>query len=160
MKSYNSSSSNLVKLITIGTFTVLIFVAFILIFVQDRWGSFTGGAFLAIVLSTFYYFYSQSLQRVIITDDNLILKKNLGKTRIDFDEITAVLKLKYADIPMTIGSKGVFGFIGKTMDGSKSFVKNRRAMVQVVTANKKYLISCDDRDAFVQQLRQKIVAKD
>lgn len=156
MKTFPSSNSKLVNLITLFTFILLIFVSFILIFVESKLGSAAGGIFLAIVLSTSFYFYSQSLSRIQITDKSLILKKNIGRIKINFSDIEKVIKLKYADIPMTIGSKGFFGFIGQTMDGSRSFVKNRKQMVQIITKEKKYLVSCDSRDNFVAEINKKI----
>lgn len=155
MEKFSSNSSRLVKLITLSTFTLLVLVAFVLIIVEGRLGSVSGIIFLVVVMGSAFYFYSQSLKELIITDTNLILKKNLSKVVIDFEDIESVVKLKYADIPMVIGSKGVFGFLGKTMDGSTSYVKNRKKMVHIITADKKYLISCDERDAFVEKLKQK-----
>lgn len=156
MKTYTSSNSRLVNLITFFTFILFVFISFILIFIESKLGSAAGGIFLAIVLSTAFYFYSQSLIRIQITDKKLILKKNLGRIQIDFSDIHKVVKLKYADIPMTIGSKGFFGFIGQTMDGSRSFVKNRKQMVQIITNGKKYLISCDNREDFIEEINRKI----
>lgn len=144
------------NLITFFTFILLVFISFILIFIESKLGSAAGGIFLAIVLSTAFYFYSQSLIRIQITDKILILKKNLGSIPIDFSDIKKVVKLKYADIPMTIGSKGFFGFIGRTMDGSRSFVKNRKQMVQIITSTNNYLVSCDNRDDFVREINKKI----
>lgn len=155
MEKFSSNSSRLVKLITLSTFTLLVLVAFVLIIVEGRLGSVSGIIFLVVVMGSAFYFYSQSLKEVILTDTHLILKKNLSKVVIDFEDIESVVKLKYADIPMVIGSKGVFGFLGKTMDGSTSYVKNRKKMVHIITADKKYLISCDERDAFVEKLKQK-----
>lgn len=155
MEKFSSNSSRLVKLITLSTFTLLVLVAFVLIIVEGRLGSVSGIIFLVVVMGSAYYAYSQSLKELIITDTHLILKKNLSKVVIDFEDIESVVKLKYADIPMVIGSKGVFGFLGKTMDGSTSYVKNRKKMVHIITADKKYLISCDERDAFVEKLKQK-----
>jgi len=159
MENFSCNSSRLVKLITISTFTLLILVAFVLIFVEGRLGAASGILFLVVVMGSAFYFYAQSLKRLIITDTQLILKKNLGKIIIDFEDIDSVVKLKYADIPMVIGSKGVFGFLGKTMDGSISYVKNRKNMVHIITADKKYLVSCDARDEFVQKLREKITVQ-
>lgn len=155
MEKFSSNSSRLVKLITLSTFTLLVLVAFVLIIVEGRLGSVSGIIFLVVVMGSAFYFYSQSLKELIITDTHLILKKNLSKVVIDFEDIESVVKLKYADIPMVIGSKGVFGLLGKTMDGSTSYVKNRKKMVHIITADKKYLISCDERDAFVEKLKQK-----
>jgi len=44
---------------------------------------------------------------------------------------------------MTYGSKGVFGYIGNTMDDSISMVNDRKKMVRIITKEKKYTISSD-----------------
>lgn len=57
---------------------------------------------------------------------------------------------------MTFGSKGVFGFIGITMDGSYSFVKDRNKAILLQTNTKKFLVSCDDPDDFIATFRKHI----
>jgi hypothetical protein len=100
MEKFSSNSSRLVKLITLSTFTLLVLVAFVLIIVEGRLGSISGIIFLVVVMGSAFYFYSQSLKELIITDTHLILKKNLSKVVIDFEDIESVVKLEYADIPM------------------------------------------------------------
>lgn len=156
MKTYTCSSSKLVKIITTTSFILFVLIAFILIFAPGKWSSASGGIFLAVILSTVFYFYTQSLIRIRLDKRFLVLKKNLGSIKLPYEEIDKVVKLKYADIPMTIGSKGFFGFIGQTMDGSRSFVKDRKQMIQIVSGEKKYLISCDQRDDFLQEIGKRV----
>lgn len=82
---------------------------------------------------------------MILENETLILKKNIGKIEIKLSEIDAVKNASSSALTMTTGSKGFFGFIGSTMDGSVSFVKDRSQMIQIITtSDKKYLISCDN----------------
>lgn len=156
MKTYTCSSSKLVKIITTTSFVLFVLLAFILIFAPGNLSSASGGIFLAVILSTVFYFYTQSLIRIRLDEKFLVLKKNLGSIKLPYEEIDKVVKLKYADIPMTIGSKGFFGFIGQTMDGSRSFVKDRKQMIQIISEEKKYLISCDQRDDFLQEIGKRV----
>lgn len=96
------------------------------------------------IFSALFYLYANSLKEIKIIDKSLILKKKLGKIEICFSEIISVKNMQYSALPMTVGSKGVFGFIGSTMDGSVSFVKDRKQMVKVVTTSNNYIVSCDN----------------
>lgn len=150
MNTYPSKSSNSVKLITVGGILLLILASISIIFIQQNNGLTTSIVLGAIVLAVFLYFYSNSLKEVIIEDKGLILKKNIGKIEIKFSEIKSLRNVSLSGITMTTGSKGFFGFIGSTMDGSVSFVKDRRQMIQLITTtNKKYLISCDNSEELI-----------
>lgn len=156
MNTYNSSNSKLVNIITASTFLLLLLIAFTLILTDKSSSATSGGIFLIVVLGGFLYLYTQSIARLIIDDRNLILKKNFGSIVLPLNQIEKVVKLDFADIPMTVGSKGVFGFIGSTMDGSKSYVNNRRAMIHIISTESKFLVSCDNRDAFIREITEKI----
>lgn len=150
MTTYLSKSSGTVKIITISTFlvTIVVLISYILIRkdLPQIWSIILG----AVILGTFFYFYANSLTSVIVTDNSIILQKKIGKIEIEFSEIDSVKMMQYSAIPMTVGSKGFFGFIGGTMDGASSFVKDRRKMVQITTtSNKKYLVSCDESENLV-----------
>jgi hypothetical protein len=54
---------------------------------------------------------------------------------------------------MTHGSKGVFGFIGNTMDNSVSFVKDRGSMIQIKTIDKKYVFSSERPDQLIKEIK-------
>ena len=60
---------------------------------------------------------------------------------------------------MTAGSKGLFGYVGTTMDGTISLVKDRSQMIQIITkANKKYLFSCQNREELVTAIHSRIIS--
>ena len=157
MRIYQSRSSGLVKVITVGTFLVLLVVALVLIFVEKRLLNISGALLLGFILASIFYFWSQSIKEIMLSDTELILKKNIGRISISINEIERVVSLEYADIPMTIGSRGVFGFIGRTMDDSRSYVKDRKEMVQIVTSRRKYLISCEDSKDLVKRVHENLI---
>lgn len=153
MATYQSRSSNSVKVITIGGILILILVLISTFFIKQSYSLTTVIVLGIISLGTFLYFYMNSLKEVIIEDKTLILKKNIGKIEIEFSEIETIRNVSSSAITMTAGSKGFFGFIGSTMDGSVSFVKDRSQMIQLVTtSNKKYLISCDNPEDLVNTI--------
>ena len=154
MKTYQSRSSSSVKTMTIGGILILILVIISTVFMKQNFGLITGIILGVIVLGIFLYFYSNSLKEVMIEDNTLILKKNIGRIEIKISEIDSIKKVSPSAITMTTGSKGFFGFIGSSMDGSVSFVKDRSQMVQLITtSNKKYLISCDNSKVLIDTIR-------
>lgn len=145
MPTYPSKSSNSVKVMTVGGILMLIAILTSIVFINQDYSLLIAILLGAFVLTFFFYFFYNSLKEVTFENKTLILKKNIGKIEIDFSEIKSIKTLQPAAITMTTGSKGFFGFIGTTMDGSVSFVKNRSQMVLLTTtSNKKYLFSCNN----------------
>ena len=107
-------------------------------------------------LSILLFFYATSLKEVILTEDYLILKKHLNPIHIPYKKILSVKKLKYANLTMTSGSKGFFGFIGTTMDNSVSLVKNRKQMIRINTAEKNYIISCEQPEIVMAEILKRL----
>jgi hypothetical protein len=60
---------------------------------------------------------------------------------------------------MTYGSKGVFGYIGNTMDDSISMVNDRKNMVRIITKEKKYTISSDRRKDLINDIKNVLQQK-
>ena len=129
MKEFRSKSSNQVKLITVGGLLSLPLIMLSLFVKMKIFGIVIAIIIALLVVSTFLYFYSKSLVKLIIDDKFVVLKKNIGFDKIYYEEINCITKLEYSEIPMTVGSKGFFGFIGTTMDNSYSYVKNRNEMI-------------------------------
>ena len=112
----------------------------------------------AIVLSVaiaamLFYFYANSLNKILLEKDNIVLKKNIGQIKILKADILEVNRLEYSNLPMTHGSNGVFGFIGNTMDNSFSLVKDRKSMIQITTKNKTYILRSENADDLVREIR-------
>ncbi len=149
MKTYNSKSSFSVKLITIGIVIVMGIVAFSIFTLNEKYGIIVS----LIILGTLIYFFANSLKKIIIEEKKLTLKKNIGKVEIPFSDIIKIEKLDFSNLSMTYGSKGVFGYIGNTMDGSISMVNDRKKMLRIITTEKKYTISSDKPKELMNEIK-------
>lgn len=153
MAIYLSKSSSFVKIATIGTLALLALVVMSLIISKNNYGAIGGIIILILTVGTAAYFYTNALATINVTKDSLILKKNYGQIRIPKNDIITVAKMEYANLTMTYGSQGVFGFIGKTMDGSISLVKNRKNVVKITTKNKSYLVSTSEPEKLIAEIQ-------
>lgn len=153
MNTYLSKSSAYVKIATLGFLILLCMVALTLITIDENYGVIGGTILSILIIGTAIYFYANSLEQIIITKNELILKKKSGKIIILKSDIIEVHKLGCSNLTMTYGSKGVFGFIGNTMDDSVSFVKDRKNMLRITTKTKKYLISSERSDELVNEIK-------
>lgn len=143
MNVYYSKSSALVKIITAGTLIVLTLVTLILLTSNRNYGLIGGIILSVLIISTIASFYANSLDKIILEKERIVLKKNIGQIEIPKSDIIEASQLEYSNLTMTYGSKGVFGFIGNTMDNSVSFVKDRKNMIRISTRNKKYILSSE-----------------
>ncbi|HUH29304.1 PH domain-containing protein [Gelidibacter sp.] len=153
MKIYQSKSSSSVKIMTTGVLSVLVLVTLGLVTTNESDGWIWGLVLGLIIASTVFYFYANSMNEIVVEDEGVILKKNIGQIYIPKSDIVEVTKLAQTSLTMTYGSKGVFGFIGNTMDGAISFVKDRRQMVGITTTSKKYILSSERPDELLNALR-------
>lgn len=153
MNIYQSKSSSSVKIITTGAVIVLVLVSLSLVATDGNYGVIGGLILGGIIVGTVFYFYANSLDKIIVERDGVVLKKNVGQIYIPKSEIVEVAKLTFSNLTMTYGSKGVFGFIGNTMDGSISFVKDRRCMLRISTTSKKYILSSERSDELLRAIK-------
>ena len=153
MKVYNSKSSLSVKVITIGLTIFLGIVALSIFVLNEKYGTISGIIISIIVLGTLIYFFANSVKEIIMGERNLTLKKNIGKIEIPFSDIVKIEKLAFSNLTMTYGSKGVFGYVGNTMDNSISMVNDRTKMVRIITKENKYTISADNREEFMSEIK-------
>ncbi|SRR5690554_412244 len=153
MNSYLSKSSTFVKIATIGTLILLTLILISLFVSNNQYGMIGGIVLTILTVGTTIYFYANSLNKINVGKDYLTLKKNFGQIKIPKNEIIGITKLKYSNLTMTYGSKGIFGFVGNTMDNSYSLVKDRKNMVKISTKNKKYIISSDEPDKLVSEIK-------
>ncbi|MCL8009498.1 PH domain-containing protein [Gelidibacter japonicus] len=153
MSIYLSKSSAFVKIATIGTLILLTLILISLLISDNNYGIISGTLLTILTIGTAIYFYANSLNKIIVDKDYLILKKNFGQIKIPKNEINGIAKLKYSNLTMTYGSKGIFGFVGNTMDNSYSLVKDRKNMVKISTKNKKYIISSDEPDKLISEIK-------
>lgn len=153
MKNYISKSSFSVKLITIGIVIVMGIVVFSTLALNDKYGIIGGIIISLVILSTLIYFYANSLKKILIGEKHLTLEKNIGKIEIPFSDIIKIEKLDFSNLSMTYGSKGVFGYIGITMDDSISMVNDRKNMVRIITNDKKYTISSERPQELINDIK-------
>ena len=153
MKTYQSKSSILVKMTTIGTLILVTMIAIMLITTDRNYGLIGGIILSSLIIGCVIYFYSNSLKKIIIENDSIILQKNIGQIKIPKSDIVEVSRLGYSNLTMTYGSKGVFGFIGSTMDDSTSFVKDRKNMLKITTKSKEYILSSEKCDELVREIK-------
>lgn len=151
MDIYLSKSSTFVKIATFGTLILLTLIIISLIVSDSNYGVLGGSAITIFTIGTIIYFYINSLTKIIVTKDSLILKKNYGQIKIPKNDIIAIAEMEFSNLTMTYGSKGVFGFIGKTMDDSISLVKDRKNMVKITTQDKSYLVSTNEAGKLVAE---------
>ena len=153
MNSYLSTSSTFVKIVTGGTLVLLSLIAVLLIISDNNYGLIGGIVLVIFTVGIAAYYYSNSLNEIILEKDGLILRKNFGRISISKGDISGVTRMNYSNLTMTYGSKGVFGFIGSTMDDSYSLVKDRKNMVSIKTDNKKYLVSAEEPEKLISEVR-------
>lgn len=153
MNIFLSKSSAFVKIATFGTLILLTLILISLFVSNNQYGMIGGIVLTILTIGTVVYFYANSLNKIIIDKDYLILKKNFGQIKISKKEITGITKIGYSNLTMTYGSKGVFGFIGSTMDNSFSLVKDRNNMVKIITESKKYILSAEEPDKMVSEIK-------
>jgi len=153
MKNYSSKSSLSVKLITIGIVIVMGIGVLSIFTINEKYGKISGIIISLIILSTLIYFFANSLKEIIIGEKNLTLEKNIGKIEIPFSDIIKIEKLDFSNLSMTYGSKGVFGYIGNTMDDSISMVNDRKNMLRIITNEKKYTFSSDNREELISEIK-------
>lgn len=153
MTIYLSKSSVFVKIATISTLIILILVALTLMTTANNYGVIGGTVLSILIIGTVIYFYSNSLDKIILNKAALILKKNFGQIVIPRNDIIDIQKLEFSNLPMTYGSQGIFGFLGNTMDDSVSLVKDRRNMIRITTKNNKYIVSAEESDKLVSEIK-------
>lgn len=153
MKIYLSRSSLFVKIVTIGTLILLTLITFTLMTSAKSYGIIGGTILCVLIIGTVIYFYANSLDEIILDKDTLTLKKKHGQIIIPISDIIKVQKLEYSNLTMTYGSKGVFGFIGNTMDNSVSFVKDRKNVMKITSKDKKYIFSVENLDELLIDIK-------
>ncbi len=153
MNTYLSKSSLFVKIVTTGTLILTAFIALTLFATNEYYGLIGGIILCILLIGTMIYFYAISLDKIILESEMIILKKNIGQINIPKSDIMEVSKLGFSNLTMTYGSKGVFGFIGNTMDNSVSLVKDRKSMIQIKTKDKNFILSSEKPDKLVKDIK-------
>lgn len=153
MHIYRSKSSTFVKIATVSVLFLLSIAILSLVATGKEYSVITGFTLGMIITGTVIFFYANALHEIILDADGIVLKKNIGHVKILKSEILDIQKLAYSNLTMTYGSKGVFGFIGNTMDDSVSLVKDRKHMLKITTKDKTYILSSEKSDELVDKMK-------
>src|SRR5690554_2243769 len=148
MKIYLSKSSTEVKMITLGLILLIIFAIIALFSVNAKFGSIATG----ILVGRLVYFCTVSLDKILVDDKALRIKRTFGAVKITLSQITDIRNLKFSNLTMSYGSKGLFGYSGSTMDDCVSLVNDRKNMTRIVTNNKSYIISSEQPAELVNEV--------
>lgn len=107
--------------------------------------------FVFILLSYIVYIVPVSLE---LNRSSLIIKNIIGKVRIEYKDIIEIASY-YPDKTgfMIVGSGGLFGHIGlyynRLLGKYKSYVDDYDQAFYIITCNKKYLLSCENREVVI-----------
>ena len=96
-----------------------------------------------------------------LDNEGITIKRVLGKKSIPYSAIKEVFAYNGVQEDVRyFGSNGFLGYIGimgSTPYGKYySYVKNPQQQVFVLTQNKNYLLSCENRDIFIKELSNKL----
>ena len=155
MKEFDSKSSKEVKLITSGIIIamLLLIISFIL---NNSFKTITGIGIATIIIISLFYFYAVSLKKIILTNDKVIIKRNIGGFEIPLNKIQKVELLNFSNLSMTVGSKGFFGYCGNTMDNSLVLVNDRTSMLRIFISEKSYTLSCERASELIHEIKKSI----
>lgn len=109
------------------------------------------------LISLFIYLLLMIPLSLYLEKDGLVIKRGLGKKHILYSTIKQVFSYNYVQNDIRyFGSNGFLGYIGvmgSTHYGKYySYVKDPRQQVFILTVDKSYLISCDNRELFIKEL--------
>jgi len=156
MKIFESKNSGTVTIITLSAIVAMFSLLITLTMGLNNYGIIPTVILSLIIILTILYFYFNSLDKIVLSNDTLVLKKRLGNEEIKLSDIMKIERLAYSNLTMTAGSKGFFGFVGGTMDNSYSYVKDRSKMVKITTLEKNIIFSCENPDELVSKLNDLI----
>lgn len=117
-----SKSSVFVKATTVFSLVISSLVSFTLMIIKTNknYGLIGGNFLSAMIIGAVFYFYANSSNKIILEKDSFILKKRMGQIEITKSDILKIQRLAYSNLTMTYGSKGLFGYMGSTMDDAIS----------------------------------------
>lgn len=153
---FKSSKSQSVQLITAGFIAVIVVCIVSLYFRAFDENPIVTVSASALMLAFLGILYATSLKEVRLDDDFLELKKAVGAIVVLLSDISHVSAVEPAGMAMTSSTKGVFGYIGKTMDDHLCMVNDKEKMIRIETADNKYLFSADDRDQLIAEICKRI----
>ncbi|MCD8317589.1 MAG: PH domain-containing protein [Paraprevotella sp.] len=161
--SFKSSYSKGMLTFTIVLLCIFFYVIYRMCLLLPQYTSNTTG-FLAICLSilviagVIVYAFTQQIESINITPDNLVIKKKIGKVIIKLDEIQSIRHKKdiLRDIKLW-GISGLFGHFGWFWNPETgryfAIANNGNTLIEIRTSNKCYVVSCDRYEEVIQLLK-------
>lgn len=108
---------------------------------------------LIICISIFLALYFFPIQ-FEIENNRIVIKSVFSKRTIDIDSITDITFIKNT-VSFTYSSKGVFGYLGKTMDGTISYSTNLKKNILIKTFDKaNFIISPKNTQDFINEIHK------
>lgn len=153
---FTSKSSKEVKIMSALSIVVLALIIGSVILMNVSGMAFvTRIIIVGLIFLAFFYYFSISLKKIILSQKFIILEKNIGSEKIDIQTVSKTELLALSNLTATFSSKGFFGFNGRLMDDSKTLVNDRSKMVKIYTPAKNYVVSCDEPERLIAEIEER-----
>ncbi len=147
-KKFNISIDVFTKVLTFSIFILCFFV--VVNFLIDY--NFIPAILVSLLIGVALYFFPIYYS---ITDKNIVIKRLFSKRKIPLKEIYHINSVKNT-VPFSYSTKGVFGYLGKTMDGTISYSTNLKKNVLIKTNNdEKFIISPKNIEKFINEINKR-----
>jgi hypothetical protein len=108
------------------------------------------------VLVIIIFLFLNRPKNVMVDSKYLLINFPTKTLRIELDKIVEARKINRVPV-FRIGSKGFFGFIGVTIDGSKCFITDPSNTFYLKTSNEKgYYFSCENVERIIPYVSRSI----
>ncbi len=160
---YKATLDNLVKIVTV--FSTIAFAVVIVVILWQSKENIDVSQFVIIGVLLFSCFISYGLspRDYSITNENLIVNRLFSNKEIKLSNIQKIQVLNNNEIKWAIrifGVGGLFGYFGKFWNssfGSMTWYSTKRNnAVLIETSTKKIVITPDEQDKFISELKSKI----
>ena len=117
-----------------------------------------------VLFATIFMVYAYSPRFVITSDSEICLCKGVGKVKIKYSDIANLGIFNTKEFSArTFGIGGICGYTGKfytkSLGNHTEYVGNySQAFYLILKNGKKYVFSCEDRDAVLKEIQDKIGA--
>lgn len=163
MKRYKTSYSNGMILSSI-VFSLFLLLALYFIYSQLLELSVESASFvwrflvMIFIIGTLIYAFIVQPQSLILLEDRMVLKRVLGELVIPYNEIIEVDRKKTLLYDVRLcGISGLFGHSGLFWNRDTgryiALVKDGTSMIRIRTSKKTYVISCDNSDDVINELK-------
>ncbi len=162
-KIFNIPWSYSVKIISVVTTLVLVFVIVVIVYLLKNQGFSSNKLTLLIffaVLGISVYFAFQSPISLKLTEDHIAVRKMFGEVKISYADIVSIDKYdNYGSDIRLMGNGGFLGYTGvfrnKVLGKYIAYVGNFKQAFYIKTRNDKlYVLSCENREEVIGLVRK------